>query len=86
MQNSGLLYKILKLLQIVLIRNLTHKIKTLTRSIFLVLSDLILYDFPVAIDDKLLIEWRFILVSVDQLLQGLLLLGLFLQEEGVLDS
>ena len=86
MQNSGLLYKILKLLQIVLVRNLRNKIKTLTRSIFLVLSDLILYDFPVAIDDKLLIEWRFILVSVDQLLQGLLLLGLFLQEEGVLDS
>ena len=86
MQNSGLLYKILKLLQIVLVRNLRNKIKTLTRSIFLVLSDLILYDFPVAIDDKLLIEWRFVLVSVDQLLQGLLLLGLFLQEEGVLDS
>ncbi len=86
MQNSRLLYKILKLLQIVLIRNLRNKIKTLTRSIFLVLSDLILYDFPVAIDDKLLIEWRFVLVSVDQLLQGLLLLGLFLQEEGVLDS
>ncbi len=86
MQNSRLLYKILKLLQIVLVRNLRNKIKTLTRSIFLVLSDLILYDFPVAIDDKLLIEWRFVLVSVDQLLQGLLLLGLFLQEEGVLDS